>query len=388
MSDEIHLFIIWSKGLSSKDKILSDITSKFEIVQSIQTEWSRDKFSENLSRFYGENLPKNSSKEKHCGTGSFLCIIVRDKNPSYELRLTSKGTKSVNINMFDAKQLYRNWTGGGHKIHATDNITETRHNLYFLYKLKYNDLLDGIYSKIEEYYEQDLIGARGWKSLDEIFDALNELINYVVLRNFENLDAELDNLHPDIDLLTDNNRLLADIINGKKTLSKEYRAQFVTTVDQKKVFFDLRFVGDDYYDYKWEQDILKTRIKYKGMYVPNDEHHFYSLMYHAFVHKPYLSKDYVLRLMHMALKVKSTYTNYSFVDFSVLDDLNDFIIAKNYNYVEPVDLSVFYNTSVIRKFRSTQLSKDRLLFEKKRALILKLKNVIRKVLYKFLPTHD
>lgn len=377
--EELHVFIIWSKGLKPKDKILKDIRSKFEIIKAINTTWSKNKFSENLSRFYGENLPKNSSKEKHCGTGTFLSVIVKDKNPIYDLRLTSKGTKSVNVNMFDAKQLYRRWTGGGHKIHASDNVSESQHNIFLLYGVKYADLLSGN-CELPESYEKDIQGSHGWKSLNDIFKALNELTDYVVLRNYENIDSELNKLHPDIDILTSNKRLFADIINGKKTHKKNYRVQYLVLVNKKNVYFDLRYIGDNYYDYKWQQNILYNKVKYKSFYVPNDKNHFYSLMYHAFIHKPDLSEDYILRLIEMSSGVKLNYSKKSFVEYRVLNDLNDFMLEHAYDYVEPLDLSVFFNESVIQKFKSIQLSERRFFYEKKRILKLKIKKLIFKIL--------
>ena len=61
---EIHLFILWSKANCERKIILSDIAGKFTILDVYNISWSKDKFSENLSRFYGQNLPKNSKKEQ------------------------------------------------------------------------------------------------------------------------------------------------------------------------------------------------------------------------------------------------------------------------------------------------------------------------------------
>ena len=297
---EAHVFIVWSKGLDKRESILKDIAQQFDVLQCIDTTWSKNKFSENLSRFYGENLPKNSSKEKHCGTDTFLCVLVRDNNPKYELRETSKGIKPVNINMFDAKQRYRDWTGGGHKIHGSDNKTEAKSNMFLLYGLNYDTILESDETNIIKNYKDDLIGSHGWQSLDEIFKAFNELSNYIVLRNYINIEDELNNLHPDIDILTDNKRLIADIVNGKKTYKDKRRVQHLVLINGKKVFFDFRFIGDGYYDYKWQQQLLGTRIMYKNIYIPNTENHFFSLMYHAFLHKEKLISDYVLKLIEFS----------------------------------------------------------------------------------------
>jgi len=376
---EAQVFIVWSKGLEQREKIIENIQTKFEIIECIDTTWSKEKFSENLSRFYGENLPKNSSKEKHCGTETFLCIIVRDNNPEYDLRETSKGMKTVNVNMFDAKQLYRSWTGGGHKIHGSDNITEARSNMYLLYGIKYEDIVNSDKLGVAKTHREDLIGANGWKSLDDIFNAFNELSNYVVLRNFVNIENELNNLHPDIDVLTDDKRLIADIANGKPTYKDKKRVQHLVMVNNQKVFFDLRFVGDNYYDYQWEQQILNTRVKYENLYVPNSVNHFYSLMYHAFIHKEKLIKDYIFKLISLSEKENLNYDKKSFLDFKVLDDLNVFMMANNYQFVEPRDLTVYYNIKLIERFGDKILSKARQSHENLRSFKGLVKKAIRKV---------
>ncbi|WP_420603500.1 hypothetical protein [Flagellimonas sp.] len=376
---EAHVFIVWSKGLDQRKRIIKDIEQRFEIVQCIDTTWSKSKFSENLSRFYGENLPKNSSKEKHCGTDTFLSVIIWDNNPVYELRETSKGIKPVNINMFDAKQLYRDWTGGGHKIHGSDNVTESRSNMYLLFGIKYEDILNVEEKNIQRNYEGDLVGAHGWDSLGQIFEAFNELTNYVVLRNFANIEDELNNLHPDIDVLTDNKRLVADVSNGKPTYKDKRRVQHLVMVNGQKVFFDFRFVGDGYYDYKWQQQILTTRVVYKNMFVPNGKNHFFSLMYHAFLHKEKLISDYVVKLISHSKELDLNYNNRSFLDFAVLKDLNSFMMTNNYDYVEPRDLTVFYNTKLIEPFKDIVITTDRQNYERVRDVKKFIKKVLKKL---------
>src|SRR5690606_17042251 len=181
---------------------------------------------------------------------------------------------------------------------------------------------------------------------------------------------------------TDNQRLVADIINGKKTYKKNYRVQYLVKVNRKNVYFDLRYIGDNYYDYKWQQNILYNKIKYKDFYVPNDKNHFYSLMYHAFIHKPDLSEDYILRLIKMSSEIGFNYSKKSFVEYKVLDDMNNFMSIHAYDYVEPFDLSVFFNELVIRKFKSIQLYKRRI-FSQKKGFI---KSIIKKIIKKVLPS--
>ena len=104
---ETHLFILWENARDKEQEILKDIKENFNILGMYNITWNKENFSNNLSRFYGTNLPKNSGKEQHCGNGDFLLVIVEDENPRYEQRDTSKGPQIVNTIMFDKKAYYR-----------------------------------------------------------------------------------------------------------------------------------------------------------------------------------------------------------------------------------------------------------------------------------------
>jgi hypothetical protein len=65
MNDEIHLFILWPHAMEKSDDIFADIQKKFEILDACVVRWSDQHFSDNLSRFYGTNLPNGSFKEVH-----------------------------------------------------------------------------------------------------------------------------------------------------------------------------------------------------------------------------------------------------------------------------------------------------------------------------------
>ena len=75
-----------------------------------------------MSKFY------NTEVNDFRGETDFNIYLIKDTNPIYDYRKTSKGVRKVNIHMFDLKQSLRKITSG-HKIHATDNIQETKDNL-------------------------------------------------------------------------------------------------------------------------------------------------------------------------------------------------------------------------------------------------------------------
>ena len=134
MTSETHIVLVWEKGLNKLDSILYDLKNDFQILEVAKINWSDKLFSNNLSRFYGEKLSDGSFKEKHCGRGAFVATIIKQDNPIYEYRTTSRGSELVNSVLFDKKQLYRKWTGGGHKVHTSNDVLESAHDIFFLFE--------------------------------------------------------------------------------------------------------------------------------------------------------------------------------------------------------------------------------------------------------------
>tara|TARA_B110000003_G_scaffold2302_2_gene2420 strand:- start:1106 stop:2269 length:1164 start_codon:yes stop_codon:yes gene_type:complete len=380
--EEIHLFIIWSKAINQKDRIVKAISEDFTICSIYNTTWSKSRFSNNLSRFYGENLPKNSHKEKHCGADSFYCIIVKDCNPIYEIRDTSKGARVVNVKLFDSKQLYRSWTGGGHRIHATDNIEETKFQLALLFGKDYNYYL--LRDKFDEHvieYNNDLMGANGWSSFDELFNILNLTTNYIVLRNFDNLEEQLTSNHPDVDILTSNKSLTKNVLNAVETKRKSYRVQHSVLIENKEINFDLRYVGDNYYDKSWEIDLLQNKIKHaKGFYIPDNLNLFYSLIYHSLIHKKHISEDYLKEFLNLSDRLNLDIKACDLNDICLLDILISYMHKHKYDIVEPHDISVFFNEILINKSVFIPVSKKRNQYKTYLSLRSSLKKIAVKVL--------
>lgn len=346
---ETHLFILWENARYKEKEILEDIKKSFNIIGKYNITWNKEIFSKNLSRFYGTNLPKNSGKEKHCGNGDFLLIIVEVENPKYEHRDTlSKGIQTVNINMFDKKTYYRELTGGGHKVHATNSEKETNHDLTLLLGKSLKDFLKEVEGKEESIVnlKQDLIGTDGFKTVKEMFYVLNNCIDYAVLRNYETLPEEIyTNEHNDIDLICDSYENAAYILNAEKVFPEEYRIHYKVKVEDKIAFFDLRYIGDNYYYYNLEKALLENRIyNSKGFYTVSEEEYFYTLLYHAILHKPTFSEDYKNKLNKMK-------PNLDFKDDEKsIQILNNWLFKKGYSITIPIDNSVLFNKENAKKF--------------------------------------
>lgn len=357
---ETHLFILWQNALNKKDEILKDIKENFTILNIYKITWDKQKFANNLSRFYGTKLPKGSGKEEHCGNGSFLLVVVKCENPKYELRNTSHGDEIVNINMFDKKMQYREMTGGGHRVHGTDSQKETDHDLTLLTGMNIEDFLknhsEEWNGQIEE-LNQDLIGTYSWKNAEEMFYALNNCTEYAILRNYEALPEEIYvNEHNDIDVICNSFENVTYILNAEKVFEEEYRVHYKTQIGEKIAYFDLRYIGDNYYCKELEESLLKNRIyNDKGFYTISNEEYFYTLLYHAILHKPEFAQDYKDRLSKMREENLNTEDDY-------IKILKDWLIKQEYQIIRPVDKSVQFNEENAEKF-------GRLLYNKKQEAI-------------------
>ena len=120
--------------------------------------------------------------------------------------------------------------------------------------------------------------------------------------------------------------------------------------------FDIRFVGDEYYDEKWEYNILKRREKNESnIFQPRIDDYYFSLLYHAALQKSTIDEKYINILNKIAANLdfdfvaKSTFK--SVKEVAVI--LDGFMRYYGYSYVTPKDKNVFVNFRVLR-----HISKD------------------------------
>ena len=281
---ELHLIIIWNKGRNKQAEILEDLQNHLTIKNVVEVSWAENLIKKNYARFYGCKLEEMRSKIKECGTGSFLLITVIDKNPIYEYIETSRGHEMVNKNIFILKQRYREWTDGGHKIHATNSVQETDHDLTLLVGKNSSDYLaqnalewDGNINSIN----QNLVGTDGWESLEQLFYVLNNTIEYFVMRNHEMLPQEFKSeAHGDIDIQVSDMANARLIMDAKFVHKTPERVHCKTNVNGETVLWDIRHTSDDYYCANWQRDLMHNRIlNKKFIYVLNDNDYFYTLVY-------------------------------------------------------------------------------------------------------------
>ena len=313
--------------------------------------WSDQYFIRNLSRFYGTSLQNCEAKAAHCGKGEFLLVIVKDDNPIYGIRNASSGIKNLNTNTFDCKEKFRELTGGGHRVHATDDEKETNHDITLLLNKSIKDFLEENLNEWDGQIEEinkELFGYNGWKNAEEMFYALNNCTKYAVLRNYEGLPEEIYiNEHNDIDLICESKENCAYILNAEKVFPEEYRIHYRAKVGDKYANFDLRYVGDNYYFKEIEKNILENRVyNEKGFFVLNPENYYYTLMYHALIHKKIFKPDYKTRLINMSNQITENTTTEE-----MLQILKKWLQTNKYLITIPKDKSVDFNMKNASKLK-------------------------------------
>jgi hypothetical protein len=354
LKSNIHNFIIWEKARKKTDIILQKIEEQFIIKEIFEVRWSKKEFGLNLKRFYGDTLPNTLEKIESCGKGKFLVIIIEDSKSNYGLRKTSIGKQVVNTNVYDAKMIFRKLIGGKYPIHASINKKETDHDLTLIFGKNLQDFKNILIKKwdgtIKE-FNGDLQGTNGWKDIKQLFYVLNSTTNYIVLRNFENFTKNiLEEKHQDIDLLTDDKWQINYLLNQKILKNSNGVLRPYVMINDNKISFDLRYVGDTYYDEKWSKHMLNRKIlSENGFYRPNDEDYFYSLLYHCLIHKLKISSDYKIKLITLGKKIR--------LKNKLLESLNDSNNAKKILEVYLKKKKYRYTSSLFYKFSHNELTR-------------------------------
>lgn len=343
-SVERHLLIVWEHALPALDLLKQEIEKVVTIVTEHAIEWPEDQFDDNMLRFY--NQPKHiiDGKIKRVGRGDCLLLVVEDAQPEYDFRQTSRSVEYVNKTLFDLKNRLRRITVVDERIpqrwpdlvHSTNSTSEYRHDFMLLFGFSADNYDVKINNQDGYVIDHGLVGVDGWENFEQLFDCMNNCLEYVVMRNWDGLpDQATIQGHDDIDFLVDSLPSAMRILKAKKVFPRPYRVHCEIIVGGRPIRIDLRAVGDQYYPKEMQQRMLRNRVIENCFYVPNDEDHFYSLAYHAVIHKHSIGDDYVKKLQ--AMKPNEVITHKR-----LLELLAKYMLDNHWVYTRP-EPSVKYN---------------------------------------------
>lgn len=186
------------------------------------------------------------------------------------------------------------------------------------------------------------MGRKNWNSLSDVLDAMHSCGAYIILRNYEEIADETYYMsgHDDIDFLCSDAKACRNVLDVKKDVPWKSHDHCFVKIKNTDVKIGLRYVGDGYYDTKWEEDMISSRVAHEGgFYVMSDENYFYSLLYHALLQKKTLSEDYKTRLRRMGAEHGISIKE----DSDFISILIDYLVKKGYKVPYTKDPSVPLN---------------------------------------------
>lgn len=343
-SGELLFFILWEHGRHKEKEILADIGRNFDILECFDILWSPNLATSNFCRLSDLGLRLERRHIKECGIGRFLLITVWDNNPMYELVETSFGFEWTNTNILELTKRHRMGSDQNNvsAVYSSINQEETNRILTLVIGKHAADYIaavktpwDGSFVKMD----RDIPGANGWNSLEEVFYVLNNTIDYALLRDFETLPFDLVAVERGISILTNDREQLICILNPSYSSSG---GRIRINIGGSPVPWEIHYVGDNYYCSQWEQDMLKKKVVGAGnLHVLNNEHHFYSLVYHALIHRETIPKDYYVKaeqlldsLLPTEVIEKGRATFPGAFDY-YFDLLTDYLKREHYEFCRP-----------------------------------------------------
>ena len=331
--EQLGIFIIWQSGEKYIDDILEDIKKKFKILHSKTLEWDVNDVCLNLNKLYPHREFHNKSpKVKEIGRDKngvrLHTLIVFDNDAKME--------NSINLNFKTLKDKYRKKYRKNF-IHSADHQDEAIDNITQVLEMNYLDIINrkGQFVVFDRDNKVLLLSELiEFNNIKDVFNRLDKCnIKYIVLRNWDELDGDIVTLeHGDVDIMVDDFYQTIVCLNAKRNTKLEYRVQYKVAIDNREIPFDIRHIGDNYY---------------------------FSLLYHALVHKPFLSNDYNKKLRS--------------IDDSepTIQNLKEFLSINKYQIVTPNDKSVYFKYSL--KHYKYLIQKQLLKYE----IFQKLKDMIK-----------
>jgi len=303
---ELHFFIIWNNGRHKEKEILADIGEHFEILEGFDIRWNPKKATNNFCRLFNVHQQAGQKYAEECGKGRFLLVTVWDDHPVYDVADTLDGFEWANTNVLKTAERFRAREHHKNAPTVTTSVRpeEVNRSMTLLLGKNTADYLAAVHTPWNgsiQKMDKDVPGADGWNNVEEVFYVLNNTVNYVILRDVEELSQHCDpNVHQEIDILTSEPEQLLRILNPPNDNPSYLRGPMAVRVGDCHILWNIRHVGDNYYCMQWEQDMLQNRVLApENAYGLNDEHHFYSLVYHALVHREFVPKDYYTKLQRL-----------------------------------------------------------------------------------------
>ena len=331
-SNDLRTLLIWKKKYQNfiENKINANKHIKIIDKIKIKKNFYKEKFKNRIfwvDQFYNKDVSKKSEKLKD----DIFVYIIQSIDPKFKSKkmIFIKEKRIVDDKIFEFKKNVRNKKFG--IVHIADNFEEAKRNAIFLSKSN------------KDYPAKYFINTQfNYKNKNEFFDKLNSYkkLKYLVLRDGMHVNDDLDILTNDFYLF----KRVSDC-HSYKLKNLKFISNFGDPVEEngikvsnyimiknKKIYLDIRYIGDNYYDINWEKKIINKRKPFLNYYIPDKENKIYSLIYHIVYHKGYIDKKYISLLK----KIFKSETNF----FMIKKKINQYLTKKNYRITRPNDFTI------------------------------------------------
>lgn len=330
---EIHTIIIWNgmtdKKFFKKKLNLSIYLKKFKILFNKLFVLNKNKQRELIDSIYIKNKIKINKIVKN----SIILLVIKDENPIYKYTSSTSCNQVLNYNMKILKNELRYLFGGTcnnfNSIHSSYNIEEA---LLVLNPLNLNHL----------------VKRKKFINFKEFFDLLNndQKLKYVILFDY-NIINNCDQKN-NIKILVNDYYYFKSITGARSTdkinmreNDNGFNVNNNIIINNNLINFNIRFIGDNYFDSIWEKNMLNSSIKIQfnnfQIKICNDINLYYSVIYHLIVHKNF---NYNINMDFIKFsKIEKPYNQKL-----LIQKFMEFINNHKYKIIKPYDKYVkFYN---------------------------------------------
>jgi hypothetical protein len=355
-----QLAIVWEATPSSgSPDVAAHIRSEFEILAEWLVEWSPQHARKNLARLQLVDGGPATRSFTSRGCPTFRVLVVEDRDRRYGYSVDAAGRpRLVNLRCADLVRSTGCMADGAAALHLTDTPAEFfRQATLLLGAGRVDRSLGGIDDDGAGTLRQDLAGADGWASLAELFAVIRKTSSYAVLRSSGQLTEQRPAELGDIDLLCDDPGELAAAVNAVKTFPDPYNASHLGQVSGEQIRLDLHYVGDGYYDERWQGDLLRrAQLQPDGVVVPRVDDHFFSLLYHVHVHKSRVAEHHASTLASLgtAIGLRGFGVDSLRDEVGIARLLSGYLSSCGYTFSRPMDRAVL--DGVNRRFVATLAS--------------------------------
>lgn len=331
--DRYCVIIVWANNRPIENKIDDILLKNFLLRKKYEIIWSESMLERNFSRLLGRKILTREINRTF-GRGAFLLYIFEDSDDNV-LEYIFEKNRIRSISLLKGNNANRAVT-------------------LILGKSIADSLKDKAETSGTIILKQDLVGANGWENLEQFFYVLNNTINYCILRNAEDITRNFTPvLHGDIDFLVEDRWMAQYVMNAEKVYPEKFRVTHNIYIAGVCIPIDIHYLGDNYYCKKWEYAMLYNSRKIINdgiiLNVMQPECQYYSLIYHAYLQKYEIAKDYPEKLALMAKKAQLNYKN---DDSYLMNQLKKYMDDNNYSYVLPHHITKPINWGNLRYLRN------------------------------------